>query len=74
MNREVVVVDVHQLTFCDVASAHLLRTARRTIPVTLRGATGPVKRVFDLLDALDRHRLPRYLAVANRAADARLPV
>lgn len=60
MNREEVVVDVTGLVFCDVACAELVRTARRTHPVTLIGATGRVKRVFDLLDALQMHRPPGY--------------
>lgn len=56
-----VVVDVSELTFCDVASARLLRTAQRSVPVALRGATGPVKRVLDLVDALQEDRIPRHL-------------
>ncbi|HWO52091.1 MAG TPA: STAS domain-containing protein [Ornithinibacter sp.] len=53
------VVDVTKLSFCDVASAHLILTARRTIPVTVTGATGSVQRVFDLVDALKAHGLHR---------------
>ena len=60
-----VVVDVSNLGFCDVASAHLILTARRMMPVTVSGATGSVKRVLDLMDALQRQRLPRYLPVAT---------
>jgi ABC-type transporter Mla MlaB component len=52
-------VDVTRLSFCDVASAHLLLTAQRTIPVTLTGATGSVKRVFDLVGALRAQGLHR---------------
>jgi anti-anti-sigma regulatory factor len=59
------VVDVARLEFCDVASAQLILGARRRIPSTLRGATGSVKRVFDLLDALQRQRLPHYLAAGQ---------
>ncbi len=51
-HRENSVVDVSNLSFCDVASAHLLLTARRTLPVTLSGATGSVERVLDLVDSL----------------------
>lgn len=58
---EGIAVDVGGLDFCDVASAHLITTSRRTMPVTVRGATGSVKRVFDLLDAIQRERMPRFL-------------
>jgi anti-anti-sigma regulatory factor len=58
-------VDLSDLTFCDVASAHLLLTARRRAPVVLTGATGPVKRLFDLLDALQAQRLPMYRSLAR---------
>jgi anti-anti-sigma regulatory factor len=60
-----VVVDVGKLGFCDVASAHLILTARRMMPITLSGATGSVERVFALMEALQRQRLPRYLPVAT---------
>ena len=59
IDREDSMVDVTKLSFCDVASAHLILTARRTIPVTVTGATGSVKRVFDLVDALKAHGLHR---------------
>ena len=59
MDRADAVVDVTHLTFCDVASAHLILSARRTKPLTLRGATGSVARVFDLLDALRMQRRPQ---------------
>jgi len=59
------VVDVTQLEFCDVAAAQLIRVAGRRIPFTLRGATGPVKRVLDLLEALQQQRLPHYLAASH---------
>lgn len=62
------VVNVTRLTFCDVASAHRILTARRTRPVTVRGATGGVGRVFHLLEALMAQRLPRYLASGRCAA------
>jgi anti-anti-sigma regulatory factor len=55
------VVDVTRLKFCDVAAAQMILVAECTIPFTLRGATGPVKRVFDLLDALQKQRLPHHL-------------
>jgi anti-anti-sigma factor len=65
-DREERVVDLTHLAFCDVASAHLLLTARRTAGVTLTGATGTVRRVFDLLEALRVQRMPHYLEV-NRS-------
>src|SRR5690349_10917496 len=46
------VVDVTSLAFCDIASAHLIVTARRTVPVSVVGARRSVERVFDLLEAL----------------------
>lgn len=55
-----VVVDVTALAFCDVASAELILAARRTSPVRVVGATGSVKRLFDLLDRLKEQRLGRY--------------
>lgn len=58
---ECIAVDVHGLEFCDVASAHLITTSRRTTPIIVWGATGSVKRVFDLLDAIQRERMPRFL-------------
>jgi anti-anti-sigma regulatory factor len=60
-----VVVDVTGLAFCDVASAELILAARRTHAVTVTGATGTVKRVFDLLDALQLQCLPRHQAVGH---------
>lgn len=50
MNRDNLVVDVTGLRFCDVHSAHQILTACRPAQVTLIGATGPVRRVFDLLN------------------------
>ena len=67
-NRADAVVDVTSLTFCDVASAHLILTARRTKPLAVRGATGSVKRVFDLLDALRMQRQPRHLESSHPGA------
>lgn len=52
MGRDDLVVDVTGLRFCDVHSAHLILTARRRRPVSLTGATGSVKRIFELLDTL----------------------
>ena len=60
-----VVVDVTGLVFCDVASAELILAARRTTPVTVIGATGTVKRVFDLLDALQKQRMPHHLPASH---------
>ena len=65
VDRDDRVVDVSNLTFCDVASAHQLLTARRTGRVTLSGATGSVQRVFDLLEALWVERMPHYLEVSR---------
>lgn len=56
------VLDVTPLSFCDVASSHLILTARRLAPVTVIGATGSVKRVFDLMESLQAQRLPSYLS------------
>ncbi len=61
------VVDVTELTFCDVASTRLIMIARRLVPVTLTGATGSVKRVFDLMESLQAQRLPRYLEASQLA-------
>ena len=66
-------VDVTDLTFCDVASAHLLLTARRRVPLVLSGATGSVKRVFDLLDVLQAQRLPMYRSLARPAEQSMRP-
>lgn len=55
-NPEHLVVDVADLRFCDVHSAHLILTACRTSPTRVTGATGSVKRVFDLLTSLERAR------------------
>ena len=60
-----VVVDVTGLVFCDVASAELILAARRTNPVTVIGGKGTVKRVFDLLDALQKQRLPHHLPASH---------
>ena len=48
------VVDVSELRFCDVHSAHMILTASRMSPITVTGATGSVKRVFDLLAVWQR--------------------
>ena len=65
VGRDDRVVDVTNLSFCEVASAHQLLTARRSGRVTLSGATGSVQRVFDLLDALWVERMPHYLEVSR---------
>jgi hypothetical protein len=52
MDRDDLVVDVTGLRFCDVRSAHLILTARGPRPVSLTGAAGSVKRIFDLVDTL----------------------
>lgn len=60
-----VVVDVTGLKFCDVASAHLILTARRRVPVTIGGATGSVKRVLDLVSALQEQRLSSHSSLSR---------
>ncbi len=52
------VVDVSELRFCDVQSAHLIRTAGEPAPVSLVGAARSVKRVFDLLECWDHDHAP----------------
>jgi STAS domain len=61
MHRERVVLDVTRLRFCDVGSAELVLTTARTTPISLAGAAGPVKRVFEMLDPLER--APRYRSI-----------
>jgi anti-anti-sigma regulatory factor len=61
------VVDVSRLEFCDVAAAQLILVAGRRVPFTVRGATGPVNRVFDLLEALQKQKLPYYRAASHPA-------
>ena len=46
------VLDVTDLRFCDVHSAHMILMACRMTPIRLTGATGSVERVFDLLQAI----------------------
>ena len=41
-----IVVDVGNLDFCDVTSAHLIMGTRQDIPVSVSGATGSVRRVW----------------------------
>lgn len=67
--RDDTVVDVTRLTFCDGNSAHLILTSRRPMPVTLSGATGSVKRVFDLVDGLQMHGLPRYRSISQTPSE-----
>lgn len=64
-NTREAVVDVTRLEFCDVAAAQVILVAGCTVPFTLRGATGPVKRVFDLLDALQKQRMPHHLPASH---------
>lgn len=61
-----VVVNLAALDFCDVQSATMILTAERTAPVVLRGARGTVRRVFDVLDTIQR--LPGQPPLAARAA------
>lgn len=70
------VVDVTHLVFCDVGSAELILAARRTCPLSVIGATGTVKRLFDLLDALQKQRLPRHQTGSHAPSEAlmRTPV
>ncbi|WP_392544275.1 STAS domain-containing protein [Oryzobacter telluris] len=49
-----VVVELADLTFCDVRSASLILQMAHTVPVELSGAAGPVKRVLDLLLPVER--------------------
>lgn len=70
-NRAEAVVDVARLQFCDVAAAELLLVAGRRIPFTLRGATGRVKRVLDLLDALHEQKLAHCLSTSTPMETAR---
>ena len=65
------VVDLSGLAFCDVASAHLLLTAGRENPVTLIGATRTVRRVLDLVEALQVHGLPRNVEARRPAMSSR---
>lgn len=65
-NRGEAVVDVAGLEFCDVAAAHLIVIAGRRVPFALRGATGPVTRVLDLLDAIQQQRPPYHLCPVHR--------
>lgn len=58
---ECIVVDVGNLAFCDVATAQLIMSSGNGIPVSVTGATGSVERVFDLLDTIQRERMPRFL-------------
>lgn len=54
MNHERVVVELSRLRFCDVQSAHSILAASRATPITVRGATGSVRRTFDLLGSLQQ--------------------
>ena len=65
---EQAVVDVTWLSFCDIASAHLILTTRRWVPVSVVGATRSVQRVFDLLDLVQAQRLPHYLPARHSEA------
>lgn len=49
MKRARSVIDLSGLRFCDVVSAELIMSVSRTSWVSLTGAAGSVKRVFDLL-------------------------
>jgi anti-anti-sigma factor len=59
MDRERVVLDLTQLRFCDVSSARMILAAASTVA----GAMGPVRRVFEFLDPLQR--VPRYSAIKD---------
>lgn len=58
MRREHLVLDLTLLRFCDVGSAGLILAMGRKLPVSLAGARGTVKRVFELLDPWEV--VPRY--------------
>ncbi|HEV7194296.1 MAG TPA: STAS domain-containing protein [Pedococcus sp.] len=62
MGRESVVLDLTRLRFCDVYCARLILAAASTVA----GATGPVRRVFEFLDPLQR--VPRYQGITDATA------
>jgi anti-anti-sigma regulatory factor len=61
MDRDLVVLDVAGLRFCDVGCAELILAAGRRTSVSLAAAKGAVKRVFELLDP--HETVPRYRAI-----------
>lgn len=54
MRPDHLVIDLHRLTFCDVACGQRLSEAARSTGVTVLGAGGEVRRVLELLDAAGR--------------------
>lgn len=55
------IVDVTSLRYCDLGCAEMILAAARTTHVCLVGATGPVRRVFDLIDP--QKTVPRFPAM-----------
>lgn len=63
MDRDKVVLNLTRLRFCDVHCAQLILAAATTTQLIIAGASGPVRRVFEVLDPAQR--LPRYGGVAE---------
>ncbi|QGN58910.1 STAS domain-containing protein [Nostocoides sp. HKS02] len=66
MDRDKVVLDLSRLRFCDVHCAQLILAAGATTRLAIAGASGPVRRVFEVLDPAQR--MPRYLGMAEATA------
>jgi STAS domain len=62
MDRDRLVLDLTRLRFCDVHCARMILAAASTVA----GATGPVGRVFEFLDPLQR--VPRYQRIKDATA------
>ena len=62
MDRERVVLDLTRLRFCDVYCARLILAAASTVA----GAKGPVRRVLEFLDPLQR--VPRHQGITDATA------
>ena len=67
MSPELLVVDVTDLSFCDVRCAHAILAARQAVPTDLIGAVGSVRRVLDALSSLQP--LSRHPSTAERIGD-----
>jgi anti-anti-sigma regulatory factor len=66
MDRDTVVLDVTHLRFCDVHCAQMILAAAATTRMIIAGASGPVGRVFEVLDPAQR--MPRYRVLAEATA------
>jgi hypothetical protein len=55
------IVDVTALRYCDLGCAEMIMAAAKTTHVSLVGATGTVRRVFEFLDPLTT--VPRFPAM-----------